>query len=146
MSNCTIKATSAENLDFSINCENAPVLSNADFSENFQIPENPELPDGAPPTETVEAPPSANVDIKTGGFIGIALSVLSLPIVSDLLKGVPFGEAFKVISDNFYLLVIVFCVWLLRETITGVMKQWTFGKSIDSKADPNKTSVEIKPS
>jgi hypothetical protein len=149
--NCTatIKAEDTQKLDVTVNCVPNELLDSGKIlgeNTDFQLPANF---NENPQPEYADAPGSSNMDIKTGGIIGLITILGSSPLFVELIRGVPVAElvntAVRLIENNLWIIGIIVVAYLFRETIHGAMKQWTLGKVIDSKADPNKNSVEIRP-
>lgn len=143
-----LSVSDAKNLELEHACQNQESLN--PLSE-FQAIEGTiaNQPIEQTGTEYAQAPASTNFDIKTAGIGGILTLLLSSPIFLQMIQGVPFAEITQtfitLIRENFFYLALIALAYIFRETIHGAFKQFIFAKVIDTKADPNKNSVEIKP-
>ncbi len=132
------------NLEFTCECENQlDSLSEFQHMEQFNVPPHQPIP------ETADAPASSHFDAKSAGIAGILTLLLSSPVIIQIIQGVPMTEVINtfigLIRENFWALALLALLYMFREMIHSAFKQFILAKIIDTKADPNKNSVEVKP-
>ena len=152
MNEMSVKVEEAKNLDVSVSSSEPEQLNS--YSELIKaetLPDAPTetpAPEGESEPEYATPPQSSNFDTKTGAIIGIITLISSSPIFLKLLEGGQVQDLAvftgDLIKNNIWIIGILGAIYLLRETLHGLAKQWTFGKIIDSKADKSKNNVEIK--